>query len=327
MFVPSEGFVFIGADYSSQEPRMTAHMSKDERMIQAFIDGKDIYMEIASIAFGVPYNQCGEKFEDGTLNPEGKARRGRAKAIVLGICYGKGVPAIAEDLGISIKLAQEIYDTVLHEFSGLRSLMEDSERMARECGYVTTMFGRKRRLPDMQLDRYEFSYNGQKRPNFDPLDFNEELSDEPPETLIQAYLGRLERARSWKDRSQIIERAKNEGLTIKDNGGYIAKATRQCVNSRIQGGAGDQIKIAMNRIARDEELKQLGFRLVLQIHDEVIGEAPRNQALKAADRVKQLMEGAIDEYLSVPSKCDVEISERWFGKDITDQLKEEQANA
>lgn len=86
MFTASPGHVLISADFSSQEPRITAHLSEDKKMIQAFIDGKDIYAEIASIAFKLPYEACLEKFPDGTENPdpEGKVRRGRAKAIVLG---------------------------------------------------------------------------------------------------------------------------------------------------------------------------------------------------------------------------------------------------
>lgn len=327
MFIPTDGYVLISADYSSQEPRMTAHLANDERMKQAFIDGKDIYMEIASIAFGVPYDECGEKFADGTLNPEGKVRRSRAKAIVLGVCYGKGVPAIAEDLKISVKLAQEIYDTIMKEFPGLPRLMQESERMAIEKGYVTTLFGRKRRLPDLQLPPYEFSYEGTSRPDFDPLAFDEDEPDGPPEELVAKYTRKLQGCRGWQQRAQVISQAKEEGLKIKDNGGFIAQAKRQCVNARIQGGAGDQIKIAMIKVHNDPVLQELDFHLVLQVHDELIAEAPRQNALKAADRFKHLMEIAIEDYLSVPSKCDVEIMERWYGKDITEQLEKEYGNA
>lgn len=101
MFKASDGYVMLSCDYSAQEPRLTVHLAQDQKGIQAYLDGKDLYAEIASLAFGVPYEECLEFRPDGTHNPEGKDRRGRAKAILLGINYDKGVPAIAEDLRIS----------------------------------------------------------------------------------------------------------------------------------------------------------------------------------------------------------------------------------
>ena len=84
MFVATKGYCLISSDYSAQEPRLTAHLSGDKRMIQAYIEGKDLYCEIASIAFDVPYEECTEHRPDGSSNPEGKKRRGMAKVIVLG---------------------------------------------------------------------------------------------------------------------------------------------------------------------------------------------------------------------------------------------------
>ena len=105
MFKASDGYVMLSCDYSAQEPRLTVHLAQDEKGIQAYIDGKDLYAEIASLAFNVPYDDCLEFRPDGTHNPEGKERRSRAKAILLGINYGKGIPAIADNLHISKKLA------------------------------------------------------------------------------------------------------------------------------------------------------------------------------------------------------------------------------
>lgn len=323
MFIPTPGYVFISADYSAQEPRMTAHMCQDAKMIQAYKEGKDLYCEIASLAFGVPYDECKEFREDGTKNSEGKVRRSRAKAIVLGVCYGKGVPAIAEDLGISVKLAQEIYDTIMNEFPALEKFIQDNEEMALREGYVTTLFGRKRRLPDIQLPPYEFSYEGNVQPDFDPLDFDAEESTGPPKEMVERYLRRLGSCRGWQQRSKVVADARAEGLKIKDNGGFIAQAKRQSTNARIQGSAGDQIKMAMILVDKDPELNELDFHLVLQIHDELIGEVPRANALKAAKRFKHLMEIAIADWLSIPSVCDIEITERWYGKDISEQLETE----
>ena len=317
MFKASEGYVLLSSDYSAQEPRLTAHMSQDPKMIQAYMDGKDLYAEMASLAFGVPYDECRPNRPDGTFNPEGKERREQAKAIFLGICYGKGVRAIGEDLRISTKKAQEIYDSVLKEFTGLRQFMEDSEQMARNYGFVDTLWGRKRRLPNMQLDPYEFEYIGGAPKDFDPLafdDFGEEDFEVDEETR-QKYLNVLSRTYNWKGKQSIIARAKDEGIAIKDNGGFIAEATRQCVNSRIQGSAADQTKIAMILVGNDEKLKELGFRLLLAVHDELIGECPRENAKEVSERFAQLMVDAAHE-LVVPSKCDVEVTECWYGEPL-----------
>lgn len=317
MFKASEGYVLLSSDYSAQEPRLTAHMSKDPKMIKAYNDGKDLYAEMASLAFGVPYEECREFRPDGTVNPKGKERRGQAKAIFLGICYGKGVRAIGEDLKINTKKAQEIYDSVLKEFTGLKQFMVDSEAMARDYGFVDTLWGRKRRLPNMQLDPYEFEYIGGVPKDFDPLMFDDDFDDlnEVNEATKQKYLNILKRTYSWKEKQDIIAKAKNEGIAIKDNGGYIAEATRQCVNSRIQGSAADQTKIAMVLVGNDEKLKELGFRLLLAVHDELIGECPRENAKEVSERFAQLMVEAAKD-LVVPSKCDVEITECWYGEPI-----------
>lgn len=319
MFRASDGYVLLSSDYSAQEPRITAHMSKDEKMIKAYRDGKDLYVEIASIAYNLPYDECKEFRADGTKNPKGKERRSAAKAIVLGVCYGKGVPAIADDLGITRKKAQEIYDKIMISFPGLKQFMEDSENMARELGFVTTIWGRKRRLPNMQLPPYEFSYIDGVPKDFDPLfDDEEEFEEgvmEVDEETKQRYLNQLNRAYSWKEKENIKARAKEQGILIKDNGGYIAEATRQCVNSRIQGSAADQTKLAMIAVGNDKKLKDLGFRLLLAVHDELIGECPKENAKEVAERFAHLMVEAAKD-LSVPSKCDVEITERWYGEPL-----------
>ena len=84
---------------------VTAHLSDDKKMQEAFINGRDIYATIAALAFHKPYEECKEFREDGTVNPAGKERRTQAKSIVLGILYGRQIPSIAEQLGVSTKEA------------------------------------------------------------------------------------------------------------------------------------------------------------------------------------------------------------------------------
>lgn len=316
MFVATDGYVLLSSDYSAQEPRLTAHMSNDTKMIEAYKQGKDLYVEIASIANNLPYDECKEFRADGSKNPEGKKRRNQAKAIVLGVCYGKGVPAIATDLNVNVKKAQEIYDKIMREFPGLKQFMIDSENMARERGYVTTVWGRKRRLPNMQLPEYEFTYDKSSSVAFDPLAFDDvELEKEVPENLVLMYIKKLRTCRTRFEKQLIKNQAKDKGIIIKDNGGYIAEARRQCVNSRIQGSAADQTKLAMILIGNDKQLNDLGFRLLLQVHDELIGECPEENAKEVSERFSALMVEAAKD-LKVPSKCDVEISKRWYGASL-----------
>ena len=315
MFVASPGHVLLSSDYSAQEPRITAHLCQDPKMIKAYQDGKDLYAEMASLAFGFPYEECLEFRPDGTKNPEGKERRSQAKAIFLGICYGKGVKSIGEDLRVTTQKAQQIYDSVLKEFPGLKQFMLDSEEMARTLGYVDTIWGRKRRLPNMQLEPYEFSITadyGAKE--FDPLadDEDEEIPTEIDEATKQRYLRLLNRTYSRREKEAIKAKALAEGIKIKDNGGFIAEATRQCVNARVQGSAADMTKKAMILVGNDQQLKEWGFKLLLPVHDELIGECPEENAKAVAKRFSQLMvEAAAD--LCVPSKGDVEVSRRWYG--------------
>ena len=315
MFKAKDGYVLIGGDYSQQEPRLTAHCSNDEKMKESYHQGKDIYATIASLAFDKPYEECKEFREDGTVNPEGKERRSQAKAIVLGVTYGKGIPAIGEDLGISTQKAQAVYDKVMESFPMLEKFMHDTQEKARENGYVETPWGRRRHLKDMQLERYEFSYSG-KVTNFDPLAFGSDVSTEVPKKVKDNYTKQLDKAFGWKKKNDIIQSALSQGIKIKDNGGFIAQAERQCVNSVIQGGAADMAKLAMIHINNDEIMKELDFHLLICVHDEVIGECPIENAKKASERLAQLMIDAPKGKIDIPMKVDCEITKNWYGESV-----------
>nr|DAG65353.1 MAG TPA: DNA polymerase [Caudoviricetes sp.] len=315
MFKAQDGYVLIGSDFSQQEPMVTAHLSDDKKMQEAFINGKDIYATIAALAFHKPYEECKEFREDGTVNPAGKERRTQAKSIVLGILYSRQIPSIAEQLGVSTKEAQAIYDKVIASFPALGKFIEDSQEMARTEGYVTTAWGRRRHLHDMQLERYEFSYSG-KVTNFDPLAFGSEVSTEVPKKVKDNYTKQLDKAFGWKKKNDIIQKALAEGIKIKDNGGFIAQAERQCVNSRVQGSAADITKLAMIAINNDERMKELDFHLLIQVHDEVIGECPIENAKEAGERLSYLMRTAPTGLIKLPFKCDVDFTKNWYGEEV-----------
>lgn len=315
MFKAQDGYVLIGGDYSQQEPMVTAHLSHDRKMKEAFISGKDIYATIASLAFHQPYEECKEFREDGTVNPTGKERRTQAKSIVLGILYGRQIPSIGEQLGVSTKEAQGIYDAVLKAFPELAQFIKDSQQMARTEGYVTTAWGRRRHLTDMQLEPYEFSYSGRVT-NFDPLAFGHEVSLDVPKKIKENYKKQLDKAFGWQKKNIIIQNALNEGIKIKDNGGFIAQAERQCVNARVQGSAADMAKLAMISINNDERMKELDFHLLICVHDEVIGECPKENAKEVKQRLSYLMRMAPSHLIELPFKCDCEVSYNWYGESI-----------
>ena len=319
MFVASEGYVLMSSDYSQQEPKVMTQMCGDPKMIKAYQEGKDLYAEIAALSFNTTYDNCLEFRPDGTTNPDGKNRRSQAKSILLGVLYGRGVPSIAEQLGTTTKKAQAIKDSVFKGFPAIPKFEEDSLDMAYEKGYVTTLWGRKRRLPDLQLPEYEFKWKDGAKPDDDLLDFGEEVGEdvvsEVPDELVQKYTRRLRQAYFGQKR-KIFEDANKEGIWIVDNGAKIADAQRQCVNARIQGSAADMSKLAMILVGNDERLKELGFRLLIPVHDELIAECPEENVKECSERFAELMSQAAQSRLTIPIKCDVAVTREWYGDEL-----------
>lgn len=316
MFKATEGYLMMSADFSQQEVKGMAQMCGDEGMIEAFRQGKDFYAEIASVAFGYPYEECKEFRPDGTTNPEGKERRSQAKSILLGINYGRGAASIAEQLGCTKQKAEKIKDDVFTGFPAIAKFESDSFEMAETLGYVTTLWGRKRRLPDMTLPDYEFAW-AEKSTSDDPLDFldSDDTPEEVPDELIEKYLKKLNSC--WgSQKRKIFEEANKEGIWIIDNTKKKADASRQCVNARIQGSAADQSKLAMIALNNDKRLKELGFRILIPVHDEVIAECPKENAKEVAERFAYIMSHSSGDKFTIPISCDVAISERWYGEEI-----------
>ena len=318
MFVASDGCVLMSSDYSQQEPKVMTQMCGDPKMIKAYQEGKDLYAEIAALSFNTTYDNCLEFRPDGTTNPDGKNRRSQAKSILLGVLYGRGVPSIAEQLGTTTKKAQAIKDSVFKGFPAIPKFEEDSLDMAYEKGYVTTLWGRKRRLPDLQLPEFEFKWKDGVRPDTDLLDFDDGDEVEEtnvPEDVQERYLKKLRNCYFGQKR-KIFEQANAEGIWIIDNGAKIADAQRQCVNARIQGSAADMSKLAMILVGNDERLKELGFRLLIPVHDELIAECPEENVKECSERFAMLMSQAAESGLSIPIKCDVSITKEWYGDSL-----------
>lgn len=141
-FKPEKGYVYIDADYSQVELRVLAHISGDENMIRAFNNDEDIHREVASKVFDVP-------FEEVT-----KEQRSRAKAVNFGIVYGITSFGLAKQIGASRKQAQEYIDNYLEKYSGIKAFMEESVEVAKQNGYVETLFGRRRNVPELKSSNF-----------------------------------------------------------------------------------------------------------------------------------------------------------------------------
>jgi len=137
VFKPQEGCIFVDADYSQVELRVFAHISQDEKMINAFKNGIDIHREVAARVLG-------KKIDEVT-----SAERTSAKAVNFGIVYGISDFGLSEQLGVSVKQAKEYIDSYLNKYTGINKYTEQTINDAKEKGYVTTMFGRRRYIPEL----------------------------------------------------------------------------------------------------------------------------------------------------------------------------------
>ena len=227
-------YVLIDADYSQIELRLLAHMSGDETMTAAYREGADIHTRTAACAFGVP---------EEAVTPE---LRKRAKAVSFGIVYGISSYSLSGDLGISVKEADAYVESYFAQFPSVKGYLDGVVEAAKEDGYTTTLFGRRRYIPELKAPQYPVRKLGE----------------------------------------------------------------RKAMNSPLQGTAADIIKLAM--IAVDRRLREEGLdaHLVLQVHDELILEAHKKDAERAAVILREAMEGAAA--LSVPLTVDVTMGTSWL---------------
>ena len=155
IFKARDGYKLVGGDFSQIEPRVLAYVSGDEAMQDAYREGRDLYAMIASTVYQMPYDECKEFRPDGSVNPEGKERRTSVKSLLLGVMYERGASAIAEQFNKPTAWAEQIIEDFYRGFPKIQQLRLKVEKMAEEYGYVTTICGRKRRLPDMQISDHD----------------------------------------------------------------------------------------------------------------------------------------------------------------------------
>ena len=226
-FVPAAGCVFVAADYSQIDLRVLAHYSGDAALTEAFRKGEDIHTRTAAEIFTV---------NPALVSPD---MRRAAKAINFGIAYGMSAFGLAEELNISRREAKEFIERYFAHYPGVQRFMEDIVERARGQGFVTTLMGRRRYLPDI--------------------------------------------------------RAKNAGRR--------QFAERTAINTPIQGTAAEIIKLAMIAVEKRLRREGLAARQILQIHDEIVIEAPEKEAETVAGMMKEEMEQVMT--LDVPLAVNV----------------------
>lgn len=229
-----ENHVLVSADYSQVELRIIAALSGDKNMIEAFQQGEDIHKATASKVFNVP-------LEDVT-----KDMRSKAKAVNFGIIYGQGPFGLAQQLGISRTEAKNIIEAYYTQFAALKTYQHQAVEDCRTKGFVETVLGRRRFLPDISA-------------------------------------------------SNAISRS---------------FAERNAVNAPIQGSAADVIKVAMVKIHSALKNANLKTRMVLQVHDELLFDTPKEEVDQVFKLVKHEMENAVK--LVVPLEVEIQAGNNWL---------------
>ena len=246
------------------------------------------------------------------------------KHIELLLMYGRGTASIAEQVGCSVPEAQEITNDFFNSFPKVKKWMDETEKSAKEKGYVEDFWGRRRRLPDIQLPKFTVKdVSKNTTTEFNPLLYCKGLSKKQENPKVKQYENLCLSSTNRKELEQIKKRALADGIEITNNGGKIAQAERQSVNARVQGGASTMSKIAMIKVFHSKELKDLGFRLLLQVHDELIGECPRGNEEKVAEVLTNIMKSSVEDKIPVPFKCDASITSVWYEDDYGDSLQKD----
>lgn len=232
-FVAAPGNKLLAADYSQIELRLLAHVSGDERLLQAFAEDRDIHSATAMLLFGVS--------ADGVT---AELRR-KAKTVNFAVLYGMSDYGLSQELGMPVQEARAFIENYFRQLPGVRRYIDQTLNFARQHGFVTTLYGRRRYVPEIN--------------------------------------------HANRNVRQAAERA--------------------AINSPLQGTAADIIKLAM--IELDRRLRREGWKaqMVLQVHDELVLDAPPEEIPALANLVRECMSGVAS--LRVPLKVDVEAGDNW----------------
>jgi DNA polymerase-1 len=233
-FVAAPGCDLVAVDYSQIELRVAAHMSRDQAMLDAFREGKDIHTATAAAILDIPLDQVTSD------------QRRDAKAINFGLIYGMSPYGLTQTTDLTLAEAETFVDTYFERFPGIKKYLDDIREQARTKGYVETLLGRKR------------------------------------------YFPRLATA------SNVNERRREE---------------REAINAPIQGTAADIMKLAMIAVADALEDAGSKARILLQVHDELVLEAPQEDVEQTIKLVQSAMEDVYS--LEIPLTTEAQYGKDW----------------
>ncbi len=232
-FIPKDdNFKIMSADYSQIELRIMAHFANDETMIKSFELGEDIHRRTAAEVYGVDIRDVTDE------------QRRSAKTANFAIIYGVSAYGLSQQSELTLNESKDFIDIYFERYPGIKKYMEDIKNFAREHGYVSTLFDRRRYLPDI--------------------------------------LAKSAQARQF--------------------------AERTAINTPIQGTAADMIKIAMIKIA--DLIGNFKSKMILQVHDELVFDAHKDEVDSLRNIVKQEMENAVK--LKAPIRVDITVGDNWL---------------
>ena len=331
MFKASPGYCIVGGDFSAQEPRILTHMCGDPTFLDVFNTGKDPYATISSLVFKKDYWECMEHHQDGSPNPTGKALRSKAKGIMLGILYGMGPKLMSNILGVTFEECLDILDEFFNMFPKVKEFTQANENMAKTLGYVDDYMGRRRHLPDALLDEIEVRAKKKCIANSSVfIDCDDVMLDIPDEETSKIWFEKFKTNYAGKGYNAKVDfknLAKSNGIDTFDNGAFLSKTMTQCTNARIQGGAATLTKRAMIDIYNSKELRDLGFRLLIPIHDELLGECPIENSEQVEKLLAKTMINAAKPECTVSMATDTYAVKHWYADEVFNSLRDDYIHA
>ncbi|MCD9184867.1 MAG: DNA polymerase I [Pyrinomonadaceae bacterium] len=233
-FIPESGNKLISADYSQLELRLLAYVTRDERMLEAFKNNEDIHSQTAKLVFGAK------------TDAEMKVARRNAKIVNFAIAYAVEAFGLSQRVGISRAEAKKVIEDYYETYKGVKKFMDETPEIAREKGYVTSIYGRRRYFPSIN-DR----------------NFN-----------------------------------------------LRSRAEREAINMPLQGTASDIVKLAMLKVDEVLTREKMQTKMIMQVHDELLFEAPETEVEKAMEIIKTAMESAVE--LDVPLTVEIGAGDNWM---------------
>jgi DNA polymerase-1 len=225
--------ILVAADYSQIELRVLAHYSRDEGLMNAFHNNEDIHSSTASLVYGIPIPE---------VEPD---MRRIAKVLNFGVIYGLSPHGISRQTDLTQKEGKKFIDIYFSKYPGIQKYLDGVKEQCKQNGYVETILGRRRYLPDIN-------------------------------------------SRNFRFRSQ---------------------AERAAINMPIQGTAADIIKVAMINIQKRLDKSQMKSMMILQVHDELIFETPKDEVIQLNSIISELMPSALK--LDVPITIDTKMGSTW----------------